>query len=445
MNYQETVEYFEEIKKYGSLLGLTSVRELMRRLDNPQDKIPMIHLAGTNGKGSTSTFLSSIIMEAGVKVGQYISPVVFDDLEKIQINHKNVSKQAFASQATVMKGICLEMVEDGFSHPTVFEIETAIAFAYFLKQKCDVVILETGLGGAEDATNVVTVSKICVFTSISMDHMQFLGDTITKIATEKAGIITSESAVVIGVNLEASIQVLKEFAISNHACIYEVNKNQMIASVQKMEKQIFSYGEMKNLEIHMSGIYQIENASLVIETIHAINETGFIKQKYISEEMIRSGLLKSEWMGRFSVIERNPLFIIDGAHNEDAAKMLKDSMKLYFSDKKIILIMGTLKDKEYEKMIDHLAGIPEQVITVTPKVADRALSSYELALAFRKVQQMVTAADSVEEAVEMAYMLADKNSVIVACGSLYYLGEITEIVKHRKKMKKDVHFNLTQG
>lgn len=441
MKYKEALVYLEEVKTYGSILGLTSMKELMSRLDNPQDKYQVIHLAGTNGKGSTQAFLTSIFMQTKSVIGHYTSPVVFEPMEAIQVNQKMIAKRTYAKYVTLIRDIALQMVADGYSHPTIFEINTAIAFLYFYDKKSKTVILETGLGGREDATNVVTNPKVCVFTSISMDHMDYLGNTIEKIAYEKAGIITEKSLVIIGKN-DANVQaVLMEEAKKKQAKISQVKANEIEVIKEKISEQVFSYGDYKNIKIKMAGSYQIDNAVLAVESILAYNSSEFDDKK-ITVEQIMKGLYETEWLGRFSVIGEKPLFIVDGAHNEKAAKRLQESVDLYFTNKKIIYIIGVLKDKEYEKIIELTAPHATHVITVTSPGNERALPAYDLAKKVQVYNPLVTASDSIEESVEMAYLLADKDTVIIAFGSLSYLGHISELVKNRKFMKADMHQNL---
>lgn len=439
MNYKEAIEYIEEIKKYGSVLGLTSMKELMNRLDNPQDKYQVIHLAGTNGKGSTQAYVTSIFMQTGEKIGHYTSPVVFHPMEAIQINQKMIAKQTYAKYVSMVKKIGEEMVSDGYSHPTIFEINTAIAFLYFYDRGCKKVILETGLGGREDATNVINKPKICLFTSISMDHMEYLGDSLDKIAREKAGIITKNSYVVIGKNEPIVCEILKKEAIKKDAQIFFVDREQLVVGKESIREQEFSYKGNPNLKIQMMGTYQIENAALAMECVLTYNQSDFCFGEKISFEQIRKGLYQAKWFGRLSVIAQNPLFIVDGAHNERAAIRLQESVDLLFPDKKVIYIIGVLKDKEYEKIIKHTVPSASQIITVTSPVKERALSAYDLAKEIKDYNPMVTASDSIEEAVEMAYILSDKETIIIAFGSLSYLGVLTDVVQNKKKMKQDTH------
>ena len=439
MNYKEAMEFIEKTNLYGSVLGLRTMTELMRRLGNPESKLKVIHIAGTNGKGSTLSFLTSVLMETKEKVGGYTSPSVYQYLEKIKINDKMISKRTFAKYLSKIQGICDTMVKDGFSHPTSFEIETAVAFCYFYDQKCSLVILETGLGGAKDATNVIVQDKICVFTSISIDHQELLGNTLESITKEKVGIITENSVVVVGKNKEVVTKILKDKAKEKNARYKEVLSDKIKITTQSLKKQKFSYRDMKNITIQMSGEYQIENATLALEVVRTLwNEKKWITHE-ISEAQIKNGFRITNWPGRFSVISQNPIFIVDGAHNEDAAIKLKKTMEIYFTKYHKIYIMGILKDKDYNKIISIMAPYANQIITVSTPNNKRAVPAYDLAQKIQEVNPMVTVADSIEEAVEMAYLLADKETVILAFGSLSYLGKLTEIVNHNEKLLSDSH------
>lgn len=448
MNYRETLEYIEEISSYGSLLGLDNIRELCRRMGNPQDSLRFVHIAGTNGKGSALAYISTILKSAGMKVGRYISPTIFEYRECIQVNGRSITKDALCEGMTYIKEICQQMVADGGTHPTRFEIETALAFWYFVKKECDIVVLETGMGGETDATNLITTTEVAVLTSIAMDHMQFLGDTLPQITRQKAGIIKSGGDVVALEQVDEAAKVIQEVA-SQKGCKLIFSKDEDIKNVRYgIEKQRFDLKVVledteleglngadkqaekknevwKNLEIHLAGQYQIQNAAVAVKAVLALRERGFA----ITEKAIRKGLAETEWEGRFSVIAKKPLFVVDGAHNEDAAQKLAQSIEFYFKDKRIIYILGILKDKEYKKIIDLTHRFADQIITITPPNNPRGMHAYDLAKEVAKVHPNVTAVDSLEEAVEMSYLLAGKDDVILAFGSLSYLGQLIKIVK----------------
>ncbi len=419
MKENEAIEWIKEASKYGIVPGLDSIRELCARLGNPQKDLKFIHIAGTNGKGSVSAFVSNALKHGGYRVGRYISPVIFEYRERIQVDDKMITRKALGELTERIKVVCEEMVAAGLPHPTPFEIETVMGFLYFKEKKCDLVVMETGMGGRLDATNIVENTLVAVLTSISMDHMQYLGDSLEKIAVEKAGIIKPGCAVVSAKQQPEVMEVIgravREYIIADPTDI----KNPKYG----LEKQSFDYGKHKKIEISLAGKYQLENALLAWKVLEALAEKGYP----VKEEKIRKGFASVKWPGRFSVVAKQPLFIVDGAHNEDAAKRLAESIEFYFTNKRIIYIMGVLGDKEYEKVIAHTHRYAEHILTVTPPGNARALPAYDLAAAIAKVHPSVTAVDSLEEAVEISGLLADKQTVIIAFGSLSFLGRLMDI------------------
>ena len=427
MTYQEAMTYLESIGSYGIVPGLDSIRELCKRLGNPQDSLKFVHVAGTNGKGSTVAYVSTVLQCAGYKTGRYISPTIFEYRERIQVNGRAITKNALCEGVELLRSICNQMVEEGLSHPTPFEVETALAFWYFQKKSCDIVVLETGMGGLTDATNLINTTLVAAIASISMDHMKFLGDNLAAIAGQKAGIIKNGCDVVTMVQEPEAMGQVEAAALEKHCPLAVADAAGAGHIRYGLEKQRFDYGGYRNLEISLAGKYQIANAVLAVEVIKALSKHGFS----VKEQALRRGLLETSWKGRFTVVGRKPFFIVDGAHNEEAAQKLAQSLEFYFTNKRIIYIMGVLKDKEYEKIIALTHRYADQIITVTPPENPRALHAYELAGEIARVHPNVTAADSLEEAVEMGYLLAGKDDVILAFGSLSYLGRLMNIVEHR--------------
>lgn len=430
MNYSQAMEYMEKVNGLGSVPGLASVTELCRRLSNPQDQLKFVHIAGTNGKGSTLAYVSTVLSEAGYRVGRYSSPAVFDYRERFQINGKMISKQALSKYLTLVAEKADAMEAEGLPHPTAFEIETALAFLFFLDKKCDIVILETGMGGLSDATNLIKTTLVCAFTSISMDHMQYLGKTLAEIAKHKAGILKPGSRAVSVRQKPEAEAVLRQACEEKEVDFLVADAADTTKVKYGFDKQKFSYAGYHDLIISLAGRWQIENAVLAVKVLQVLNDMGFP----VREEALRKGLRETVWRGRYTVLGRRPLFIIDGAHNADASEKLAATIEQDFQGKQIIFIMGILRDKEYEKIICNTAGLADQIITVAAPGNPRAMSSYELAKEIRRLEpefENVTAADSLEEAVEMAYLFAAKDSVIIAFGSLSYQGRLAEIVEHR--------------
>ncbi len=427
MTEKEALEYIDSVKGRGIVPGLTSIQNLCEKLGNPQDKLRFVHIAGTNGKGSTLAYISTILRCAGLKVGRYISPTIFTYRERIQVNERSISKVDLGRGMELVKDACDRMVAEGMSQPTAFEIETALSFWYFCEKKCDIVVLETGMGGLTDATNIVKNTLVAVIASIGMDHMQFLGNTITEIATQKAGIIKAGATVVCMEQQEAVLQVIRQTAAKVGAPVQIAAVSNAKTVKYGLEKQQFDYQGRKKLTIHLAGQFQIANAILALEAVTALQEQGF----QISDKAIYEGLEKTIWKGRFTVVRKKPLFIVDGAHNEDAATKLAKSIEYYFTNRRIIYIMGMLKDKECEKVIALTHAFADQIITITPPDNPRGMHSYELATEVAKVHPNVTAVDSIEEAVEMSYLLAEKDDVIIAFGSLSYLGRLMKLLEKK--------------
>ncbi|MBE5926851.1 MAG: bifunctional folylpolyglutamate synthase/dihydrofolate synthase [Lachnospiraceae bacterium] len=422
MNYIEARQYIDEAMTLGSVLGLSNIKELLNRIDNPQDKIKMIHVAGTNGKGSTIAYLNSIFMEAGYKVGRYISPAVFSYRERMQINRVNISKEEFADILSDMSMHISKMLADGHSHPTAFEIETAIAYEYFYRNNCDVAIIETGLGGLEDATNVIKSPLACVITDISLDHTGVLGDTLEEIAMQKAGIIMEKSRVVLSNQREAVVSVVEDITHKMDGELYITGKATDIVCEKGMTS--FTYDE-ERYDTHMLGTYQIRNAINAIETARILGVNEFD----ISGKDIYMGIKNAVWAGRFEKICDKPEVYIDGAHNPEAADRFVETLDKYFSGVKKIFIMGVLADKDYEEVVSKTVPYAEHIITITPDNI-RALDGAELANVTSQYNANVEYQKDMKKAVKLAVKKAKKvKGMVIAFGSLSYLDEIKNIVK----------------
>lgn len=431
MSYQETMEYVDSLQVYGSVPGLTNIRNLCEKLGNPQKDLKFVHIAGTNGKGSVLCLVSEVLKEAGYVTGRYVSPTIFDYRERIQINGRMITKKDLCIYMTRLKEVCLQLTEEGKAHPTPFEIETALAFLYFKEKNCDIVVLETGMGGELDATNIIENTLVSVFVSISLDHMKFLGNTLKEIAAVKSGIIKKGCIAVTVRQVPEVMEVLENKCRKMGVQLTVADPEKATGIVSRAGKQKFTYGSRKEVTISLMGKYQIDNAVTALETLDALSGKGFA----VSEKVLYRGFLKAVWPGRFELLSKKPVFIADGAHNRDGAKRLADSVRFYFTNKRIIYIMGILRDKEQEEIIRQTCPFAEQILTV-PTSGSRGLSSYELACEVKKFHSSVTALDSVEEAVELSFLMADKDTVIIAFGSLSYLGKLITAVRNRDKKKE---------
>lgn len=427
MNYKETLEYIQSLSKYGSVLGLDSMLRLCEKLGNPEQKSKFIHVAGTNGKGSTSAYIAHMLMAAGYRVGRYISPTITDYRERFQIGTRMITQKDLCLYMERIKVVCEEMVSEGHPHPTPFEVETALCFLYFAEKECDFVVLEVGMGGETDATNVIPAPLACVWTSISMDHMGFLGDSLSAIARVKSG-IAKTGARLISCRQEPEVeQVLLNKAEQVGGSLVVADASKATGVKYGLTTQQFSYKEFTKLKIHLAGPHQIENAILAVEVMLQLRLAGI----EISNKAIYKGLEETIWQGRLEVLGKHPLFVLDGAHNEDAARRLAASIETYFKNKRIVYIMGVLKDKEYEKVLALTAKYAEHILTITPPDNPRGLDALELAKAARAYHPQVSNLSSLEEAVEVSHLLADKDTVILCFGSLSYLGAIKKIYENR--------------
>lgn len=423
MNYEEAMNFIQNTNKFGSVLGLDNIRELLERLGNPQDQLRVVHIAGTNGKGSTLAFLAGIFRESGYRAGRYVSPASFSYEERFRINEENISKKDLCFYMEKIKNVAEEMVKDGLSHPTMFEIETALSFLYFLDKKVDVVLLETGMGGRLDATNVVKKSIATVIASIGMDHMQFLGDTLEKIASEKAGIIKEGCPVISYDNTKEVNEVIKNKAKQMHAKVTFVNSAGIRVLQESLNGESFSYRSSdgrwyEKIEIPLLGRHQINNAALALETLNVI------KNYYcISDFQTEDGMRKTIWRGRIEILEREPMVICDGAHNPDGAKSLLSFLQNNFTNQRLIYIMGVLSDKDYEQMVQILAPAADKIYTVAPD-NPRALSSRELCNCISKYHQNVEERQRLAECLSEVRQKAEKDDVIIICGTLSFQNEL---------------------
>ena len=432
MKYDEALEYMKNrINPLGSVPGLDTTRELLKRIGNPEKELKIIHIAGTNGKGSVSAFLDGILRANGYRTGRYLSPSVVDYREKIQVNGQFIPKTKVSEYLTALYEKADEMVKDGFPHPTSFEIETAMAFWYLKDKKCDFAVIETGMGGKDDSTNVIPSPLVCVFTSVSEDHLGIIGNNVEEIALTKSGIIKDGTTVVVAPQKESILKVFTDAAAEHRDVDVRVIRREDIVIPVKAGKvklpgmQKFSYKNYKNIQISLLGEYQPENAAVALETAEVLSAKGV----RLNEEKTKKGLKETLWPARFEILGKKPPVIADGAHNPDGVAHLMKTMDGYFTNVPIIYIMGVLKDKAVDEMIHLSAAKAMHIITVTPPDNPRGMSAFELAQKIKEVNPSVSAADSVEEALEEACLMAGPDGVILAFGSLSYMGKLREAYK----------------
>lgn len=426
MTYREARVYLDEMSKYGSVLGLDTIRGLLRELGNPQDDLKFIHIAGTNGKGSVLAYTSMILSEAGYRIGRYVSPTVVSYLERIQVDAEWITEDKFAELTMKVRDAIARLEAAGGKIPTVFEIETAIAFLYFRETKCDLVVLETGLGGEADATNIVKNTVCAVFTSISRDHIGILGNTVGEIAENKAGIIKAGCAVVSAQQSGCAADVLRKRAQKFGCTFTEAEPDKMAVLKEDYHGILFSYKEFQELHTVMAGKNQTGNAAAALEVIRELRRQGYT----IPDDAVRKGMKRTQWPGRFSCIGETPVFILDGAHNEDAALRLRESVEAYFSGRRLLFIAGIFKDKEYRKITRIMGPLASVIYTVDLPDKGRTLPAEKLAEEFRKycrdVKPCPGQKQGVDYAVRNAVLEAGENDVILAFGSLSYLHQVKE-------------------
>ncbi len=431
MTYEEAKAYLAEISHSGIVLGLDTMRELLARLDNPQEKLQFVHIAGTNGKGSTLAFISTILQCAGYTVGRYASPRVFKYEEFVQVNGENIEREALCRYVRQIKNVITSMEADGLERPTLFEVETVIGFLYFVEMECDVVVLECGLGGRDDATNVVDNILCNVLTPIGMDHMGFLGDTLEEITEVKAGIIKNRAPVCMGRQQKRARLVIEKVCGRMGCPLIQTDDSRLhiydeLEYAQDGAPMIrFDYKYLTDLRIRLIGRYQVDNAVLAIEAAKVMDDWGLT----VSTEHIREGLAKTVWPGRFETIAMKPQVIVDGAHNPHGMKQLKESLEYYFEGRRIVGIMGVLADKAYDEECEMMAPLFDKFFTVTPPENPRALEAEKLAAVLDLFHNDVTACESIEAAVDAALEDAKEEDVIIIFGSLSYIGEACRIVR----------------
>lgn len=428
MDFLEAQNYLEKVRSQkGIVMGLDTMRHLMAKLNNPQDKVKFIQIAGTNGKGSTAAYLTSILSEAGIKVGRYTSPAVFSSTEQYFACGSCISESEYAQGMTAVAEAAASL--DGET-PTAFEQETALAFWYFAKKGCELAILEAGLGGDMDATNIVTTTVCSIITSISMDHCRILGNKISEIAAHKAGIIKPGAPVICIEQKEDAMEPIRAAAKAADTPLYEVHRDEVRQIFSDKRESIVFFREFENLHLKMLGSCQPENAALAVQAASVLSRSYPIEKKHIYD-----GIEKTRWGGRFELHSGSPDIILDGAHNPDGIRRLRESVNQMFGAVPICYVCGVLADKDYEKEIEILFGRASNVFTVTPP-SPRAMKSTDLKAAIKKrfSQLKVISFDS-EDGIEKAMEAAvSQNNPVVVCGTLTILARVKEWMKRNDRM-----------
>ena len=428
MDYVEALNYINDKNKFGSRLGLDTIERLLELLGNPHLNMNYIHIGGTNGKGSTSSYIATALEEAGYKVGLFTSPFIERFNERIAINGRDISDDRLAEITERIKDKIEIMVEEGYEHPTTFEIVTTIAFIYFKEENVDYTVLEVGLGGRADSTNIIEKSLASVITTIDYDHIDVLGDTLDKIAYEKAGIIKEKGLVVSYPQQEEALKVLKQTASEKNAEFIECPMGNIKI------KDLTDHGSMfdfqykdktyENIEIGLLGEYQVYNATLALTTLLILKDKGLTK---ITNEQIINGLSKTKWKGRLEILKRNPTFLIDGAHNLQGVKTLAEALKM-FKYNRLILGIGILKDKDVEHMVEILTPLADEIV-ITEVNMPRKMEAESLEKIIKKYNENTVVEKDIERAIDKAYELANEDDLIVFGGSLYLIGDVRGIIQ----------------
>ena len=415
MTYEEALSYIHSICWKGSKLGLDRTRELLGKLNDPQKELKFIHIAGTNGKGSTAAMLSSILEEAGYRVGLYTSPFINRFNERMQVNHQPIPDEELAALTEYVRPHADAMADS----PTEFELITALAMVWFARQKCDIVVLEVGMGGELDSTNIIDVPEAAVIAAMGLDHVKELGPTMADIARAKAGIIKEGGRVVsYGGNPEAD-EVIAAVCRARNASLCQPDFSAIVPGDFSLEGQTFSYKGWRGLRIPLVGAYQMNNAAVVLETVEVLRQRGW----NISDEAVRQGLADTRWPARFEVLRRDPVFIVDGGHNPHGIRATAESLSRLFPGRKITFVTGVMADKDVEHILGLIVPLADQFFTVRPD-NPRAMDAGELARRIEAMGAKATACASVRDGVDRAIQAEGPHGVACALGSLYMSGEV---------------------
>lgn len=425
---KSAVEKIGEFNKFGSVLGLERVQELLRRLGNPQKDLKIIHVAGTNGKGSVCRYIYHVLREAGYNTGIYSSPYLEVFNERIEFNGEYIPDSYLDKYADQVSKIAREMCDEGLLSPTEFDVVTAIGFMYFAEKKADYVLLEVGLGGIGDSTNVIEKPVATVITSVSMDHMDRLGDTIEQIANEKAGIIKQGVPVISGVTDERAKAVVKNKALEKNAQFIDATLNQVEIVEENLKGTIVNCKiqdeQIDGLKVSMVGLHQVRNSVVALTTLEELIKNGIIT---INIDQIKNGIARAKNPGRFEVVSTEPLIILDGAHNEDGVKNFVETVKHDLKDKKLLTVAGMLKDKDYNSMLNSFKELNSDFIATEP-ANPRKLDKENLADMMSEKGLNVIASKMPKEAVKHVNNVAGDYDAILFVGSLYLIGEIRRLL-----------------
>ena len=420
MNAEQAIAYIHSVCWKGSIPGLGRTQELLEKMGNPEKKLKFVHIAGTNGKGSTAAMTASILSKAGYRTGLYTSPYIYRFHERIQVDGVEISDEDLTEITEYVKPLADSMEQS----PTEFELVCCIAFEYFYRKKCDIVVLEVGMGGAWDATNVIEVPEVAVITNIGLDHTEYLGDTVEKIAETKSGIFKPHGHAVVYRSTPSVEAVYERVCAERDVSLRKADFDGLVLKAHTLEGQVFDCGSRKNLVLPLLGDHQLHNASVVLSIADTLIGEGW----KISEQNIYDGIRDVRWPGRFDIVCRKPLFIIDGGHNPQCIEALVKNIRDYLAGKKVIALTGVLADKDYADMYKPVMPLVDRFVCITPP-NPRKLEAEQLAQYLREAGAQAQASESILDGVKKAMDLAGEDGVVLCFGSLYSIGGIRDALK----------------
>ncbi len=420
MNAEQAIAYIHSVCWKGSIPGLGRTQELLEKMGNPEKKLKFVHIAGTNGKGSTAAMTASILSKAGYRTGLYTSPYIYRFHERIQVDGVEISDEDLTEITEYVKPLADSMAQS----PTEFELVCCIAFEYFYRKKCDIVVLEVGMGGAWDATNVIEVPEVAVITNIGLDHTEYLGDTVEKIAETKSGIFKPHGHAVVYRSTPSVEAVYERVCAERDVSLRKADFDGLVLKAHTLEGQVFDCGSRKNLVLPLLGDHQLHNASVVLSIADTLIEEGW----KIFEQNIYDGIRDVRWPGRFDIVCRKPLFIIDGGHNPQCIEALVKNIRDYLAGKKVIALTGVLADKDYADMYKPVMPLVDRFVCITPP-NPRKLEAEQLARYLRQAGAQAQASESILDGVKKAMDLAGEDGVVLCFGSLYSIGGIRDALK----------------
>lgn len=425
MTGEEAISYIHSMVWNRKATGYEHAKVLLAKMGNPQKQLRFVHIGGTNGKGSTAAMMAAVLQAAGYKVGLYTSPYIYRFHERMQINGVCISDEDLAETTEEVKKIADAMPDC----PSEFALVCCIAFSYFAKQECDIVVLEVGMGGANDSTNVIDCPEVAMITNIGLDHTEYLGSTLEEIAQTKAGILKTNGTAVFYPNEPSVEAVFRKVCEEKHIAFAFADFQDLRLRKRSLEGQIFDYKEWKRIQIPLLGEHQLQNAAMVLSAVEELQKKGWD----IREDEVRKGLMQVSWPGRFEVIRKAPLFIIDGGHNPQCIEALAQNVRDYLKGKKVVAITGVVADKDYGTMFQPILPLISEFICITPPTP-RKLAGESLAEMLRQAGAKAKACDNIKEAVLMAREKAGEDGAVLCFGSLYSIGEIQAAFK-----KLDLH------